>query len=107
LRNPCCLLTTGSNTLDDGLDVVVEGEAARVSDEVERGRAADAYESKYGPHFAPGGTWFGLGNAIRAGDAVLYRLAPAKAFGFGKGRPFSQTVWRFPGTRGRSAVPHE
>jgi general stress protein 26 len=103
-ENPRCILTTGSNTIDDGLDIVVEGEAVIVSDEAERGRAADAYESKYGAHFAPGGTWFGLGDAIRAGDAVLYRLAPVKAFGFGKGRPFSQTVWRFPSSTQGSSV---
>lgn len=108
-HNPGCILTTGSNTIDDGLDVVVEGEAVSVSDEVERGRVAATYESKYGAHFAPGGTWSGLGDAIRAGDAVLYRLAPVKAFGFGKGQhQFSQTVWRFPSSApGGSAAPHE
>jgi nitroimidazol reductase NimA-like FMN-containing flavoprotein (pyridoxamine 5'-phosphate oxidase superfamily) len=96
-HNPRCILLTGSNTIDDGLDVVVEGKAVSVSEQVERERIADDYESKYGAHFAPGGTWSGLGDAIRAGNAILYRLAPVKAFGFGKGQHhFSQTVWRFP-----------
>jgi hypothetical protein len=93
--NSHCVLTTGRNELD-GLDLVVEGDAFVVSGEVERRAAADAYESKYGRHFtAPSGTWFGLGDAIRRGDALLYRVAPATAFGFAKGKPFSQTRWTF------------
>ncbi len=95
-HNAHCVLTTGCITLDDGSDLVVEGEAAKVSDEAEFRRVADTYESKYGAHFtAPEGTWFGLGDAIRVGDALVYRVAPSTAFGFGKGKQFSQTRWRF------------
>jgi len=91
-QNPGCVLTTGRN----GLDLVIEGQARTVSDEVERGRVADTFESKYGPHFeSPGGTWAGLGDAIRKGDALLYRVAPSIAFGFGKGSLYSQTRWSF------------
>src|SRR5271154_5023294 len=62
-QNPGCVLTTGRNDLD-GLDLVVEGQAMTVSDEVERRRVAGTFESKYGPHFeAPNGTWEGLGDA--------------------------------------------
>lgn len=94
-QNPHCVLTTGCNGLD-GLDLVVEGEAAKVSDEAELGRVADTYESKYGPRFtAPEGTWFGLGDAIRGGSVLVYRVAPSTAFGFGKGEQFSQTRWCF------------
>ena len=95
-QNPHCILTTGRNTLDDGLDLVVEGEAAKVGNGDELRRVADTYESKYGAHFtAPEGTWFGLGDAIRGGTADVYRVAPSKALGFGKGKTFSQTRWRF------------
>jgi nitroimidazol reductase NimA-like FMN-containing flavoprotein (pyridoxamine 5'-phosphate oxidase superfamily) len=45
-QNPSCILTTGCNQLDEGLDVVIEGEAIRVSDDAELQRIADAYESK-------------------------------------------------------------
>lgn len=94
-QNQHCILTTGENSLD-GLDVVVEGRAAEVNDGGELGRVADAYESKYGLHFtAPEGTWFGLGDAIRDGQALLYRVTPTTVFGFAKGQPFSQTRWRF------------
>jgi nitroimidazol reductase NimA-like FMN-containing flavoprotein (pyridoxamine 5'-phosphate oxidase superfamily) len=95
-QNQHCVLTTGCNGLDDGLDLVVEGTAEKVSDETELRRVADTYESKYGPHFtAPEGTWFGLGDAIRGGNVLVYRVSPTTAFGFGKGSQFSQTRWRF------------
>ena len=97
-HNPHCILTTGRNSLD-GLDIVVEGKAQEVSDEVELRRVADAYAAKYPSDFTePGGTWFGLDDAIRAGDSLLYRVAPVTAFGFGKGTSFSQTRYRFPQT---------
>jgi nitroimidazol reductase NimA-like FMN-containing flavoprotein (pyridoxamine 5'-phosphate oxidase superfamily) len=94
-QNQNCILTTGCNTLD-GLDLVVEGEVEKVSDEIELQRVAETYESKYGARFtAPEGTWFGLGDAIRNAQALVYRVAPTTAYGFGKGTPFSQTQWAF------------
>jgi nitroimidazol reductase NimA-like FMN-containing flavoprotein (pyridoxamine 5'-phosphate oxidase superfamily) len=96
MRNPRCTVTTGRNTLEDGIDIVVEGDATKVEADAQRSEVAAAYESKYGTHLtAPTGTWFGLGDAIRAGDALVYRVAPSTAFGFGKGTLFSQTRWRF------------
>ena len=95
-RNRQCILTTGSNKLD-GLDLVVEGEAAKVSDETELRAVADTYESKYGAHLAaPEGTWFGLGDAIRNAELLVYRVVPSTAYGFAKGTMFSQTRWAFP-----------
>jgi nitroimidazol reductase NimA-like FMN-containing flavoprotein (pyridoxamine 5'-phosphate oxidase superfamily) len=94
-ENAHCVLTTGCNGLD-GLDVVVEGDATKVSDPSELASVAGTYESKYGKHFtAPEGTWFGLGDAIRRGEVLLYRVVPTTAFGFGKGTPYSQTRWSF------------
>jgi general stress protein 26 len=94
--NQHCVLTTGRNGLDDSLDLVVEGAAEKVGDASELRRVAGAYESKYGRHFAaPEGTWAGLGDAIRSGNVLLYRVAPTTVLGFGKGTQFSQTRWRF------------
>jgi Pyridoxamine 5'-phosphate oxidase len=93
--NHHCVLTTGHNTLH-GLDVVLEGTAETVEDRSDLGRVAEAYESKYGPHFtAPEGTWAGLGDAIRQAKIPLYRVVPTTAFGFGKGQVYSQTRWLF------------
>jgi Pyridoxamine 5'-phosphate oxidase len=95
-RNPRCILTTGCNRLD-GLDLVVEGQAAEVSGPAELRSVADTFESKYGAHFtAAEGTWSGLGDAIRRNEALVFRVAPLTAFGFGKGTPYSQTRWGFP-----------
>ena len=95
-RNPHCVLTTGCSRLD-GLDVAVEGDAVKVSDLAELHSVADTFESKYGAHFtAPDGTWFGLGDAIRRNEVLVFRVAPLTAFGFGKGTPYSQTRWGFP-----------
>jgi len=96
-QNPQCVLTTGDNTLADGIDLVVEGSATAVTDQAELRNVASAFELKYGAHLtAPDGTWHGLGDTIRAGDVLVYRVAPDTAFGFGKGDRFSQTRWRFP-----------
>jgi hypothetical protein len=44
-RDPRCVVTAGSRR---ALDLVVEGEAAKVSDMVTLHRVAEAYASKYG-----------------------------------------------------------
>jgi pyridoxine/pyridoxamine 5'-phosphate oxidase len=93
-QNPNCALTTGRNDLD-GLDLVIEGQVAPVGDKPELRNVADAFEAKYGRHFAPQGTWAGLGDAIRDATVVVYRVAPSTAFGFGKGQHYSQTRWTF------------
>ena len=101
-QNQQSILTTGSNNLD-GLDLVIEGEAAKVSDAPELRTVADTYESKYRAHrTGREGTWFGLGDAIRNGEVLVYRVAPSTAWGFGKGRVFSQTRWRSPNERKRN-----
>jgi general stress protein 26 len=93
--NRHCILTTGQSTLE-GLDLVIEGTAAVVSDRAELDRVATTYETKYGPHFAaPDGTWATLGDAIRQAEVLVYRVAPETGFGFGKGTLFSQTRWTF------------
>jgi nitroimidazol reductase NimA-like FMN-containing flavoprotein (pyridoxamine 5'-phosphate oxidase superfamily) len=95
-QNPHCILTTGHNGLAGGLDVVVEGGAEVVSDRAELAGVAGAYESKYGAHMtAPEGTWFGLGDTIRRGQVLVYRVTPTTILGFAKGEEFSQTRWRF------------
>jgi len=93
--NAHCILTTGCNVLnEEGLDLVVEGEAVRLSDETRLRRVADAYESKYGPDWR-----FtvrdGAFHSTTGNIALVYEVAPTTAFGFGRGKSFSQTRWRF------------
>ena len=91
--NPHCVLTTGSNTYEEGIDIVIEGDAERIIDHMALQRVADAYEAKYGAawHFDVDNGAFQSGGH----EAWVYRVAPVTAFGFGKGDPFSQTRWRF------------
>ncbi len=91
--NPHCILMTGCNTYDEGVDLVVEGDAVRTTDESILQRVADAYEAKYGAewHFDVRDGAFQSGGH----EAWVYRVTPVTAFGFGKGSPFSQTRWRF------------
>lgn len=92
-QNPSCILTTGCNLLEEGLDVVIEGEAKRVSDDAKLTRIANAYESKYGSdwHFDVHDSAFHHGESS---EALVFEIAPTTAFGFGKGK-YSQTRWRF------------
>lgn len=91
--NPHVALTTGTNTLREGFDLVIEGEAVRESDEPRLRRLAEAYETKYGPdwHFdVRDGAFYGEDDH----RAVVFRVTPSTAFGFGKG-VYSQTRWIF------------
>lgn len=93
-HNPHCVITTGCNALSEGLDLVVEGDAVRVSDEARLRRVADQFNSKYGLPFH-----FTVRDGAFQGDpgntALVYEVTPATAFGFGKGQSYSQTRWRF------------
>jgi nitroimidazol reductase NimA-like FMN-containing flavoprotein (pyridoxamine 5'-phosphate oxidase superfamily) len=99
-HNPQVVLTTGTNDVHNGMDLVVEGEAVAVQDEALLRRAADAWVAKYGEYWR-----FGVGDGAFLhpqgdGRVLVFRVSPRVAFGFGKGEAFgaggySQTRWRF------------
>lgn len=90
--NPQVALVTGNNTWAEGLDVVVEGTAVRVSDDEALQRLADAFEAKYGDtwHFDVADGMFAHG----AGTAAAFRIEAAKVLAFAK-YPHAQTAFRF------------
>jgi nitroimidazol reductase NimA-like FMN-containing flavoprotein (pyridoxamine 5'-phosphate oxidase superfamily) len=94
-----CVLTTGCHTLD-GLDVVVEGDAVRVTDDGRLRRLAAAWEAKYGPgwRFAVRDGAFRHAEASLRGDdpgeALVYEVVPRVVFAFAKGEPYAQTRFR-------------
>ncbi|CAL9666762.1 hypothetical protein SUDANB176_07262 [Streptomyces sp. enrichment culture] len=92
-----CALTTGKNSLTEGLDLVVEGEAEPVTDPAVLEEVIAAYEAKYGPHItSPEGTFHGIGDAFRKGDDVVFAVAPVTAYGFGRDNGvYSHTRWVF------------
>lgn len=96
-RGPVCALTTGRNDLVDGLDVVVEGLATRVTDEARLRLVAAAYEEKYGTDWVfavEDGAFF----HDHGGRALVFEIAPTTVFAFNKG-PYSVTRWRSVATR--------
>lgn len=102
-HDPHVVLTTGTNTWDKGYDLVVEGEAVRVSDEGRLRALAAAWQAKYGS-----GWRFEVRDGSfhhDSGRAVVYSVTPGTVFGFGKGEPFSQTRWRRAQPRGRLGEP--
>ena len=90
--NPAVALTTGTNALHGGLDVVVEGTAARVADDAELQRLADAFLAKYGEewHFRVADGHFHHG----PGAALVFRVGSGVVRAFGKA-PYSQTRYAF------------
>ncbi|MFC9326143.1 pyridoxamine 5'-phosphate oxidase family protein [Kitasatospora sp. NPDC057015] len=91
-HNSHCVLTTGTNTLHAGLDVVVEGVAVRLADDAALRTVADAYVAKYGDEwrFEVRDGYF----LSSDGNDPVFRVEPVTAFGFRKGE-YSQTRWRF------------
>ena len=91
--NPTVVLTTGCNSWDNGLDVVVEGPAVQVSDDALLARLATAWSAKWD------GRWrfeahSGLFHHPGGGEALVYGVHPNKVMAFGKGI-FTQTTHRF------------
>ena len=92
--NRAVVVTTGCHEFE-GFDVVLEGEAVRVTHADTLQAVADAFNAKYGDLF---------GYEVRDGvmhpgdiddEAMLFRVRARKGFAFAKGSTFGQTRWRF------------
>ena len=92
--NPHVILSTGCNTWDRGLDVVVEGDAVQVTDDDALSRLAAAWTAKWD------GRWQ---YQVRDGafrdpegeePVLVFAVTPAKVLAFAKG-DFSHTTHRF------------
>ncbi|WP_433755439.1 pyridoxamine 5'-phosphate oxidase family protein [Nocardia sp. CA-135398] len=89
---PRCILTTGTNQLNSGLDVVVEGTARRVVDPAVLENLARLWKSKLDWDFTVLDSGFG---DAEGRIAHVYAVAPDKILAFGKGDGFTQTRFRF------------
>jgi nitroimidazol reductase NimA-like FMN-containing flavoprotein (pyridoxamine 5'-phosphate oxidase superfamily) len=94
-RNRNCVLATAAG----GVDVVVEGKAARVSEPSTLVRAAAVYKAKYGWHAEPRGNAFYGAGAPTAGPPPLhlYELIPERVYGFGTDESLNAMRWSFGG----------
>jgi hypothetical protein len=91
--NPHVLLLTGCHRWDEGLDVVAEGDAIRVTDDALLTRLARVWAQKWD------GQWRyqvcdGRFEHPDGGSALVFEVRPAKILAFAKGR-FAQTRYRF------------
>ena len=90
--NPHVVLTTGCNRWEEGLDVVVEGDAVRLTDNKLLERLAEAWAAKWD------GRWqYEVHSGAfhhRGGVALVFSVKPTKILVFGKGK-FSHTRHRF------------
>jgi hypothetical protein len=89
--NRHCAATTGCNKWDEGLDLVLYGDAVVVHDLPLLRQVADAFLAKYGSDWA-----FDVAENGTFGGPVVYQLVPVQGLGFEK-RPFSHTRWDFAG----------
>lgn len=82
--NPNVVLTTGRNSWDDALDVMVEGVARRVTDRPTLDRLAAAWREKWDGRweFEPTAEGFGEDDHV----AFVYAVEPAKVLAFGRVR---------------------
>ncbi len=92
-RSPHCVITAGS----PALDLVVEGQAAKVRDDATLQRVAEVYASKYQWQVTVRDRAFWADGAPTAGPPPydVYEVTPTTAFGFGTDETFGATRWRF------------
>jgi nitroimidazol reductase NimA-like FMN-containing flavoprotein (pyridoxamine 5'-phosphate oxidase superfamily) len=94
-RNPRCVVTLSGG----GLDLVIEGSAARLTDEARLRRVAAVYAAKGWPVTVRDGAFQDTEGAPTAGPPPydVYVVTPTVAFGFGTGAENwdHPTRWRF------------
>jgi general stress protein 26 len=89
--NPNVVLTTGTNQMHSGIDVIVEGVARRVTDHDRLVKLAGLWKSQL--------DWdYQVADGAFTGDAgnvgLVFGVAPTKVLSFGKD-PYAQTRYRF------------
>ena len=93
--NPHVVITTGCNAWDTGLDVVVEGEALHVTDDVVLGRVAEMFAAKWDGRWK----WAPRDGVFRIADAepgaIVFSVKPDKIFAHSEGDPFGETRHEF------------
>jgi nitroimidazol reductase NimA-like FMN-containing flavoprotein (pyridoxamine 5'-phosphate oxidase superfamily) len=94
--NPHVVLTTGCNRWDQGLDVVVEGDAVQVTDEDTLRRLAGAWAAKWDGRWRLEAREGGFGNpGMNDHPSLVFTVAPVKIYAHAKGDPFGATTHKF------------
>lgn len=102
--HPGCVLTTGTNLMTEGLDVVLEGAAERVTEDHALRRLADRWACKYDWHFdvRDGAFWDSEAPSDGADpgeqatvEAYVFQVQPTTIYAYGRGEDYTATRWRF------------
>jgi len=90
------VLTTGCNSWDHGLDVVLEGEARWITDGTALEQVAKAFALKWQGAWqftVRDGRFYNRGSADWPSE--VFSVTPAKVFAHAKGAPYGATTHRF------------
>jgi general stress protein 26 len=93
--NPHVVLTTGCNQWDRGVDVVVEGDAARTTEPAVLGRLAEAWASKWDGRWRLAVHEGGFRHGAEDFSSEVFSVTPTKIYAHSKGNRFGQTTHRF------------
>jgi general stress protein 26 len=92
-HNPNVVMITGCNTWSRGLDVIVEGEARRVTDRKTLERLAGEWAKKWAGQWKYGVSEGGFTHPDDGSHVIVFSVTPSKVLAFGKGE-FSHTRYR-------------
>ena len=92
-QHASCVITVASS----GLDLVVEGEATKVSDETRLQQIADAYAVQGWHPTVRNSVFYADYGTPSAGPPPydVYEVVPVTVFGLGTDEPYGATCWRF------------
>lgn len=97
--NPHVILTTGSNTWNKGLDVVVEGDAVRVTDDSALKRLAEVWATRWDGRWTyqvRDGYFYHYDEHEVLPDSILvFSVKPTKVYAYAEGDPFGHTRHQF------------
>jgi len=92
-QNPHCVLAVATHEFD----LVVEGEAIKVSDEAKLKRVVEAYRAQGWQPTVRDGALYAEYSAPSAGPPPwdVYEVTPETIFALGTAEPYGATRWRF------------
>ena len=93
--NPHVVLTTGCNSWDRGLDVVVEGPAVQITEKATLERLAPLWKDKWDGRWTLSAREGGFYQDLHDMGSVVFSVRPTKIYAHSKGDPFGATTHNF------------
>jgi len=97
--NAHVILTTGCNHWQEGLDIVVEGDAVRITDQNQLEQLASVWATHWDgrwQYWVRDGCFYHHDEHETLPDAIfVFAVTPTKVFAFAKGDPFGHTRHQF------------